>query len=48
MDIRIQIFSDTDMNTNIFLTDTDMDMVWNLEPDPEVLKFRISVTLKYI
>jgi hypothetical protein len=32
----------------------DMDTVWNLEPDtdnspdPKVLKFRISVTLKYI
>jgi hypothetical protein len=53
-DIRIRIFSDTD----IFLTDMDMNMVWNLEPDtdadtdnypyPDVLKFRISMTLKYI
>jgi hypothetical protein len=53
-----------------FLTDADMDTVWNLEPDtdadtdnysepdtdattdnypdPEDLKFRISMTLKYI
>jgi hypothetical protein len=41
-----------------FLTDTDMDTVWNLEPDtdadtdnypdPKVLKFWISVTLTYI
>jgi hypothetical protein len=50
-DIRIQIFLDTDMN--IFLTDMDMDTVWNLEtdmdnyPDLKVLKFRIFMILKY-
>jgi hypothetical protein len=43
---------------DIFLTDMDMDTVWNLEPDtdadmnnypnPKLLKFWISMTLKYI
>jgi hypothetical protein len=43
-----------DTDTNIFLTDTNMDTIWNLEPDtdnypdPEVIKFQISMTLKYI
>jgi hypothetical protein len=62
--IRIRILTDTNIqiwifsDTNIFLMDTDMDTVWNLEPntdadtdnypDLEVLKFQISVTLKYI
>jgi hypothetical protein len=56
-DIQIWIFSDMDTDM-IFFTDTDMDTVWNLDPntdadtdnypDPKVLKFRISVTLKYI
>jgi hypothetical protein len=35
MDIRIHIFLDTNMNTDKFLSDTNMNMIFNLNLDTD-------------
>jgi hypothetical protein len=52
IDIQIRIFSDTNTDTDNFLSDMNMNMVFNLEPDtymntdnyqdPDIFEIRIS------